>query len=76
MAWEANFKDGVYLPQIDWWLDSRLPVDRSFVSHAHFDHVAMHREILCSAGTARLIRDLISGESPALDLLSFNPQRF
>ena len=62
MAWEANFKDGVYLPQIDWWLDSRLPVEKSFVSHAHFDHVAMHREILCSAGTARLMQARLPGE--------------
>src|SRR5688572_28243604 len=62
MAWEATFKDGVYLPQIDWWLDSRLPVPKSFVSHAHFDHVAMHREILCSAGTARLMQARLPGE--------------
>lgn len=62
MAWEATFKDGVYLPQIDWWLDSRLPVERSFVSHAHFDHVATHREILCSAGTARLMQARLPGE--------------
>lgn len=29
-----------------------------------------------AAGTARLIRDLVSGESPPLDLLPFSPQRF
>jgi len=29
-----------------------------------------------AAGTARLIRDLVSGEAPALDLASFSPQRF
>jgi D-amino-acid dehydrogenase len=29
-----------------------------------------------AAGTARLIRDLVSGESPALDLSPFSPQRF
>ena len=29
-----------------------------------------------AAGTARLIRDLVSGEAPALDLSSFSPQRF
>ena len=29
-----------------------------------------------AAGTARLIRDLVSGESPPLDLRPFSPQRF
>jgi D-amino-acid dehydrogenase len=29
-----------------------------------------------AAGTARLIRDLVSGENPALDLRPFSPQRF
>jgi DNA ligase-1 len=62
MAWEVTFNDGVYLPRIGWWLDSRLPVARSFVSHAHFDHVALHREILCSAGTARLMQSRLPGE--------------
>jgi D-amino-acid dehydrogenase len=29
-----------------------------------------------AAGTARLIRDLVSGQAPALDLHPFSPQRF
>jgi D-amino-acid dehydrogenase len=29
-----------------------------------------------AAGTARLIRDLVSGETPALDISPFSPQRF
>jgi DNA ligase-1 len=56
MAWEVKFDRGVWLPQIGWWLDARFPAERSFVSHAHFDHLALHREILCSEGTARLMR--------------------
>jgi DNA ligase-1 len=55
-SWDVQFRNGVYLPQIDWWLDAHHPVERSFVSHAHFDHLAPHREILCSEGTARLMR--------------------
>ena len=62
MAWDLKFDQGVWLPQIEWWLDSRLPVARSFVSHAHFDHVAAHREILCSPGTARLMRARLPAE--------------
>ena len=62
MAWNVQFNQGVYLPQIDWWLDAHFPVARSFVSHAHSDHTATHREILCSAGTARLMRARLPGE--------------
>ncbi len=62
MAWEIEYRDGVYLPQLDWWLDARQPVERSFVSHAHFDHIAAHREILCSPGTARLMQARLPGE--------------
>ncbi|HEY1765663.1 MAG TPA: ATP-dependent DNA ligase [Opitutaceae bacterium] len=50
-----KFDRGVWLPQLGWYLDAHFPAERSFVSHAHFDHLALHREILCSEGTARLI---------------------
>jgi DNA ligase 1 len=62
MAWQVEFRAGVWLPQINWWLDAHFPVARSFVSHAHSDHIAMHGEILCSAGTARLMRARMPGE--------------
>ena len=62
MAWEVKFEQGVWLPQIGWWLDARLPAEKSFVSHAHFDHLAAHREILCSSGTARLMRARLPGK--------------
>jgi Cft2 family RNA processing exonuclease len=56
MTWQIDYREGLYLPQIEWWLDARRPVLRSFVSHAHFDHLGRHAEILCSAATARFIR--------------------
>lgn len=56
MPWDVQFRNGLYLPQIDWWLDAHHPVARSFVSHAHFDHLAPHREVLFSPGTAALMR--------------------
>ena len=62
MSWDIKFDRGVYLPQLDWWLDAHDPVHRSFVSHAHSDHTALHREILCSAGTARLMQARLPGE--------------
>lgn len=62
MPWDIKFSAGVYLPQIDWWLDAHFPVHRSFVSHAHSDHTALHREVICSLGTSRLMQARIPGE--------------
>ncbi len=62
MSWQVESqRNGLRLPQIDWWLDAHRPVARSFVSHAHADHVARHREILCSPPTARLVRARLPG---------------
>jgi DNA ligase 1 len=62
MAWDIQFNNGVWLPQIGWWLDAHYPVERSFVSHAHFDHLAPHKEIICSEGTAKLMRARMPAE--------------
>jgi Cft2 family RNA processing exonuclease len=62
MPWEVRCKDGVCLPQIGWWLDARRSQLRSFVSHAHSDHVAPHKEILATRATASLMRLRVSGK--------------
>lgn len=56
MPWEVRPHKGIHLPQIGWWLDASRPVERSFVSHAHFDHLGTHREVLLTPGTAALMR--------------------
>ena len=45
----------LYLPQVDLWCDARHPTSRSFISHAHSDHLAEHQSIITSEGTARLM---------------------
>jgi Cft2 family RNA processing exonuclease len=62
MPWEVRFKDGVHLPQIGWWLDARKSQQRSFVSHAHADHIAPHREIVTTRATASLMRLRMAGK--------------
>ncbi|MES2694110.1 MAG: MBL fold metallo-hydrolase, partial [Verrucomicrobiota bacterium] len=62
MSWQVEFRAGVWLPQIEWWLDAHFPQTRAFVSHAHSDHIAPHGEILCSAGTSRLMHARMPGE--------------
>ena len=49
---------GVWLPQLRLWLDPherQVGPDRVFVSHAHSDHTAAHREVILSEPTARLM---------------------
>ncbi|MCB1232307.1 MAG: hypothetical protein KDN19_18810, partial [Verrucomicrobiae bacterium] len=44
-----------FLPELDLCLDPHRPQDFAFVSHAHADHFAAHRRIVCSTETRRLI---------------------
>ncbi|MHC4548116.1 MAG: MBL fold metallo-hydrolase [Planctomycetota bacterium] len=43
------------------WLDARRVKPLGVVSHAHADHVARHRTILCTPETAALIRRRVGG---------------
>ena len=61
MPWEVQFNKGVCLPQIGWWLDAHKPAERAIVSHAHTDHCARHKEIVCTPATARLMRARMPG---------------
>lgn len=61
---EIQFTDqAVFLPQLGLWLDAHNPQTSGlvFVSHAHSDHVAAHREVILSAPTARLMQDRLPG---------------
>jgi Cft2 family RNA processing exonuclease len=61
MSWIVQSRRGIWLPQVGWWLDAQDSKDRSFVSHAHSDHVARHRAILCTPATARLLESRLGG---------------
>ncbi len=61
-----EFKQGnLFLPEINLWLDPhepRLGPENVFVSHAHSDHTAAHREVILSAPTAKLMQARLPGE--------------
>ncbi len=62
MPWEVAMRGGsIFLPRVDLWCDARQPVGFSFVSHAHFDHLAAHRRIITSEGTRRLMAARMPG---------------
>lgn len=62
------YVDGeLYLPDANLWLDSRRRRPKSFVSHAHSDHIARHALAVLSPPTASLYAHR-AGRSPTLSL--------
>jgi hypothetical protein len=57
------YRRGVYLPDVDLWLDPRDRKPVAFVSHAHSDHIGAHGHVLTSAGTAALMRHRLRGRA-------------
>src|SRR4026207_2222377 len=55
----------IVLPQLNVGLDPHWPrtgPELVFVSHAHSDHVAAHREVILSAPTSRLMQARLPGK--------------
>ena len=52
----VEYREGLYLPDIDLWLDAEAPRERSVISHAHADHIAEHHSIISTPETARIFR--------------------
>ena len=48
------YDKGIYLPEIDLWLDARRRSARSVISHAHSDHIQRHQSIVATPATARI----------------------
>ena len=59
---DVRYERGVYLPQQDLWLDPWRAKRFAFVSHAHSDHIARHREIILSERTAGLMQARLPGK--------------
>ena len=66
--WDVQYRKGVWLPQVGWWLDAQTRTPRSFVSHAHSDHIARHPEILCTPATARFLHGRMPGRRTVTEL--------
>ena len=54
-----RFDRDLYIPEIDLWLDSKRVKQFGYVSHAHTDHLARHKQILCTPPTAEFIEKRI-----------------
>ena len=58
----VRFERGVCLPNENIWLDPWDAKPFAFVSHAHSDHIAAHREIIVSERTSRLMQARLPGQ--------------
>lgn len=68
---EVKFNRGLYLPELDFWLDPWDAREAAFVSHAHADHFARHGRALCSRVTAGLLRARFSMGEGRLEVAGF-----
>jgi Cft2 family RNA processing exonuclease len=71
---DVRYERGVYLPQQNLWLDPWEAKDFAFVSHAHSDHIAPHREIIVSERTASLMRARLPGKRNEI-ILPFSQEK-
>jgi Cft2 family RNA processing exonuclease len=69
---EIQHNKGLYLPELDLWLDAERKVDLSVVSHAHADHIVNHRKIIATPETGKLFA-LRKGEVES-ELLQYGEQ--
>jgi Cft2 family RNA processing exonuclease len=53
---EVTYRNGIYLPGPDLWLDPHTAQPFAVVTHAHSDHVRSHGRVLCSPPTAAMMR--------------------
>jgi DNA ligase 1 len=58
---QVDFKRGIFVPELDLWLDPWDEQQTAFVSHAHSDHIGNHREVIFSEITARLMAARLPG---------------
>lgn len=67
-----TYEEGLLLTQGRLWVDVRRRQARSFVSHAHADHMARHELALCTPETGRLYQARL-GRRPVREMLLGKP---
>lgn len=74
LSHRIEWDNGVHINGLDLVLDSTRSVEYSFVSHAHFDHLAKHTRIVSSPATASLCKVRLNGKKnlPKFKEVKFN----
>lgn len=71
---DIRYDRGVFLSRQNLWLDPWEAKDFAFVSHAHSDHIAPHRQIIVSERTAALMQARLPGKRREI-LLPFGQEK-
>lgn len=61
---EVIFERGVYLPELELWLDSLRKREFGLISHAHSDHTARHERPVLTRNTCLLLSDYLKRSNP------------
>ena len=69
----VEYREGLYLPDLDLWLDADGPRPSCVISHAHADHIAEHGRIVATPETARIFRHRIG--DTRVELLHYGERR-
>jgi DNA ligase 1 len=73
---KVTFERGIFLPELNLWLDPQDEHDTAFVSHAHSDHIGNHREVILSEITAKLMAARLPGKRLEHSLPFHSPIQF
>jgi putative mRNA 3-end processing factor len=71
-----HYDAGLFLTQAQMGVDVRRRQPRSFVSHAHTDHIARHELALATPGTAALYRHRLGAKHRVLEMSYRKPIEF
>jgi Cft2 family RNA processing exonuclease len=64
------YEKDILINDIDLWLDPKRVRDFGFISHAHGDHIARHKNIICTHPTGYFIKKRL--KNPNFIALSYN----
>ena len=64
MPMDVIFDRGVYLPELDLWLDSLRKKEFGLISHAHSDHTARHNQPVLTPNTRLLLAGYLRRSNP------------
>ena len=64
--------NSIYIPSANLYFDALKVKEFGFISHAHADHIAKHKKVLCSKATAEFIK--LRLKNPDCLILPFSQQ--
>lgn len=53
---QVEYKNGIYLPELELWMDPHHTRASAFVTHAHSDHMRPHGKVYATPGTSLVMR--------------------